>query len=319
MEQRKVSPVTKAQAMDYAVQVLSAHYGCAVSGIAYVGGGSFGYVYRAELPVAPYTVIMKACRAEGLCLREAQELAVLAKNSIVKIPEVYFTFQKTALLPMDYIGMEFVPGANTFTDFKKLFASKKKKAAFAQEATAIIRHWHEQTNRGFGPVSAPVYSDWQAYYRPFAKEILDCAERLAGAGKLQKSVFGLMRRAWDAFDVIFSEPVEHACLIHGDTNVMNIMTDKDLRITAFIDPLESKYADPEYELFQLRNLTGNAFGLYETYKSKYPVSKNCDVKTAFYALYHEVYCFILTGRRDDIMLLPITRRLRRELKRAGIG
>ena len=122
-----------------------------------------------------------------------------------------------------------------------------------------------------------------------------------------------MERAWNAFDYIFSEPVTAASLIHGDMNVMNILSDRHLRPTAIIDPLETKWADREYELFQLRNLTGDRFGLYETYKKKYPVSEKCDLKTAFYGLYHEVYAYITSGTKVNFILMPLVRRMERAL------
>lgn len=83
-----------------------------------------------------------------------------------------------------------------------------------------------------------------------------------------------MQTAWKNFDYIFSEPVKEASLIHGDLNVMNVMSDKRLNITAIIDPLECKWADKEFDLFQLRNLTGECFGLYEAYKGNIPFRKS---------------------------------------------
>ncbi len=74
----------------------------------------------------------------------------------------------------------------------------------------------------------------------------------------------------------------------------------------------------EFDLFQLRNLTGECFGLYEAYKRKYPVSEKCDLKCAFYAVYHEVYCLISTGTNTEIILAAAVKRLKRELKKAGI-
>lgn len=124
-----------------------------------------------------------------------------------------------------------------------------------------------------------------------------------------------MQTAWENFDYIFSEPVKEASLIHGDLNVMNVMSDKRLNITAIIDPLECKWADKEFDLFQLRNLTGECFGLYEAYKRKYPVSEKCDLKCAFYAVYHEVYCLISTGTNTEIILAAAVKRLKRELKK----
>ena len=127
-----------------------------------------------------------------------------------------------------------------------------------------------------------------------------------------------MERGWEAFDTIFSEPVEKACLIHGDLHVMNIMSDNKLRVTAVIDPQDSMWADPEYELFQFRNMTGDLFGLYRTYKEKYPVSASCDIKIAFYALYHEADFYFKTDRRTHEYLPVFVLRMKKELRRAGL-
>ncbi len=318
MHQKAIRPVSKDAARDYAKAVLEQTYHAKVNRIRYVGGGSFGYVYKAEIDKAPFTVIMKACRTEGICEREARELALLGADTLIKIPRVYFTFLATDEIPVDFIAMECVAGTNCFTDFVKLLNSKKAKARFADEVTTAVHHWHERTNDKFGLIGNAVYDDWLDFYRPFAADILECARDLAKSGKLEKNVLAAMERARAAFDFIFSEKVETACLIHGDMNVMNIMSDRRLRPTAIIDPLESKWADREYELFQLRNLTGDRFGLYDTYKAKYPVSEKCDLKTAFYALYHEVYAFIISGTKVNSILMPLVKRMNRELDKYGL-
>ena len=307
--------MTKSEAREYAKAVLETEYGCKVSSIVYTGGGLFGFVYKADIDKEPFTVIMKACRTEGICEREARELALLGEDSLVRIPKVYFTFSANNEIPVDFICMEFVSGTDCFTDFKKLLCSKREKEHFADEITAAIHHWHERKNDRFGLIGNAVYDSWLDYYKPFARETLDCAREMAKDGKLEKKTADTMERAWDAFDYIFSEKVENACLIHGDMNVMNIMTDKHLKPLAVIDPLESKWSDPEYELFQLRNLTGDRFHLYETYKSKYPVSEKCDIKTAFYALYHEVYAYIISGTKVNFIMKPLVKRLNKELKK----
>ncbi len=96
------------------------------------------------------------------------------------------------------------------------------------------------------------------------------------------------------------------------------MSDGKLNVTAIIDPLDCKWADKEFELFQLNNLTGNLFNLYDTYKAKYPVSKNVDLKCAFYAVYHEIYCYVSSGRHTESILRIAVKRLRKELKKAGL-
>ena len=318
MEQRKIRNVTAKQGLKYAKTAAEQTLRCKVTEIRFIGGGSFGYVYLARIDKAPHTVIMKACRTEGICEREASELRLLGENSLVKIPEVYFTFTATQEIPLDFICMEKADGSDCFTDFRKLFCTGKEKAAFADKITSALHHWHSITNDLFGPIGSADCKEWLDYYRPFAEDVLNTARELEKNGKLERFVLNTMERAWSAFDAIFSEKVQEASLIHGDMNVMNIMTDRRLNITAVIDPLESKWADREYELFQLRNLTGDCFRLYETYKKKYPVSEKCDIKTAFYALYHEVYAYIISGNKVMFILLPMVRRMKKELKKAGL-
>ncbi|MBQ4443274.1 MAG: fructosamine kinase family protein [Clostridia bacterium] len=318
MEQREIRPVSKKEAQTFAMTVLENTYSATVMNIKYVGGGSFGFVYKVEIDKEPFTIIMKACRTEGICVREANELTLLGSDSLARIPKVYFTFLASPEIPIDFIGMEFVEGTNCFTDFAKLLNSKKAKAHFADDITTIIHHWHERTNDKFGLIGNAVYDEWLDFYQPFALEILDCARDLSNNGKLEKKVIDTMERAWSAFDYIFSDKVETASLIHGDMNVMNIMSDKHLNSLAIIDPLESKWADKEYELFQLRNLTGDRFGLYATYKAKYPVSDKCDIKTAFYALYHEVYAYIISGVKVNFILMPLVKRMNKELDKCNL-
>ena len=318
MEQRIIRSVTKTEARDHAKTVLERRFSCAVTDVRYIGGGSFGFVYRAGLEKAPGTVIMKAYRTEGICGREAAELSLLGQDSLIHVPEVYFTFAATEEIPVDFICMERVDGTDCFTDFAKLLRTKKEKAAFADSVTDALLHWHSRTNDKFGLIGSAVYENWLDFYRPFADDILKRARELTAAGKLEKKVLAAMERARNAFDFIFSVKVETASLIHGDLNVMNIMSDRRLHPTAIIDPLESKWADREYELFQLRNLTGDRFGLYETYKKKYPVSEKCDLKTAFYGLYHEVYAYILSGNKVNFILMPLVKRMERTLDRFGL-
>ena len=318
MKQKEIRPINKINTKNFAITVAESTYSCTVKKIKFIGGGSFGYVYKAYIDKEPYTIIMNACRTEGVCEREASELTLLGSDSLIKIPKVYFTYLATEEVPIDFIGMEFVEGTNCFTDFAKLLNSKKTKEKFADEITTAIHHWHEQTHNKFGFIGNAVYDEWLEFYQPFALEILECARKLAKTGKLKKKVIDTMERAWSAFDYIFSERVETASLIHGDMNVMNIMSDKHLMPLAIIDPLESKWADKEYELFQLRNLTGEMFGLYDTYKTKYPVSEKCDIKTAFYALYHEVYIYIISGAKVNYILMPLVKRMNKELHKCNL-
>ena len=139
------------------------------------------------------------------------------------------------------------------------------------------------------------------------------AEEYFARGRLSGKVIEAMRAAWAKFDVIFSEEPERACLIHGDLNVGNIMVGRGYRLTGFIDPLNSMYADVEYDLFQFDNLTGKRFYLRETYIEKYGASRCCMQKLAFYGLWNEVYCYIKSGVLVNLIMDPLVRNMHRRL------
>lgn len=143
---------------------------------------------------------------------------------------------------------------------------------FADNVATALEHWHNITSDKFGDLENPQYDNWLDIYKPFAEDVFNTACDMYESGKLDGKIFRAMENAMPHFDFVFSEPVEIASLIHGDLNVMNIM------------------ADREYDLFQLGNLTGDRFHLYETYKRKFGVSEKCDLKCAFYALYNELFC-----------------------------
>lgn len=318
MEQKTIRKYTKEQTKNFVKTLIIEHYACDASSVKYVGGGSFGYVYKVEIPVFPHKLIVKACRTGGMHKGEANALKVLGESTLIHVPVVYFTFDANDDIPMDFIVEEYVSGTDCFSDFRKLFKSKRKKQRFADNVVKALAHWHSITNDKFGTLSNPEYDNWLDFYKPFANDILDTAVQMNKDGKINDKTIKTMQIAWKNFDRIFCEPIGHASLIHGDLNVMNIMSDGDLNITAIIDPLDCKWADKEFELFQLRNLTGDFFNLYDTYKAKCAVSKNVDLKCAFYAVYHEIYCFISSGRHTEIILKTAVNRLAKELKKAGL-
>ncbi len=184
----------------------------------------------------PYILTVKACRVAGMQHNESAALKKLAESSLVHIPKVYFTFDATDEIPMDFIIEEFVNGTDCFTDFSKLFLSKKRKAKFADEIADCLANWHSVTCNKFGNLDFPEYDNWLDFYRPFAQDILQTAAELNRKKRLKDSTLNVMQTAWKNFDYIFSEPVKEASLIHGDLNVMNVMSDKRLNITAIIDP-----------------------------------------------------------------------------------
>lgn len=181
------------------------------------------------------------------------------------MPKVLYSRGADGSIPLDCYIMDKIDGGTLFMSFGKLLYPKSAKLAFADKVTDALHGIHECRCDKFGDTMNPQFSSWLECYEPFMNEVYSAAKQLSEDGQLSYEIVSTMSRARDKFSDIFSQPVYDACLIHGDLNVGNIMVGKGLRITGFIDPLNSMYADREYDLFQFNNLTGKRFFLCDTY------------------------------------------------------
>ena len=312
-ERIEALPLTKEQASAYAKIVIWQKLGVKVKKAVYMGGGSFGRAVSVQCKDGQKLVV-KFLRAKGMLEKEVHDLKLLARYSTIKIPGVLFTRFADAEIPVDCYGMELIEGKSALFARGMLLMSKKRRKDFADKVTSALHAIHSCKNDKFGDTMNADCESWLDHYRPFAEEVLKKAEEYFAAGKLQESVILAMRAAWEKFDVIFSEEVKDACLIHGDLNVCNIMVGKGYKITGFIDPLNSAYADREYDLFQFDNLTGKRFFLRETYIEKYGASRYCLQKLAFYGLWNEVYCYIKSGVLIGFIMDPLVKNMNKRLK-----
>ncbi|MDE7078754.1 MAG: aminoglycoside phosphotransferase family protein [Clostridia bacterium] len=312
VEKVEVISLDKKVAQNYAVEIAKEEIGGEVKKVDYLGGGSFGRAFRIKFSDGR-KIVLKFLIAQNMLEKEIFDLELLAKHCAVKFPAVLFSRKSDGRIPVDCYGMEYIEGKSALLTFGLYFASKKKKLKFADKVTSAIHSLHECKNNKFGDTMNPDCEDWIDCYKPFAKSILDKAEEMFAQNSLLEKIIVAMRKAWDKFDVIFSEKVTEACLIHGDLNTANIMVDKKGNITGFIDPLNSMYADREYDLFQFDNLMGKKFYLRKTYIEKYGASKYCDQKCAFYALWNEVYCYIKSGTIVQFIIDPLVANMHKTL------
>lgn len=246
--------------------------------------------------------------------KEAFELMTLGQSTKMEYPKVIKIINRTDEIPFDCVCMEFINGKCLLMSFSTLFLTKKKKRIIAEQIIDSLLETHSRTNDKFGLIENPACDTWLQYYKPFATDIYETASEEAKKGTLPKKIMDVMEEAWSLWDKIFTEDVYTPSLLHGDINIMNIMYEKPLKVTAFIDPLDSRYGDREYKRFQLRSGTGVCFKLYELYKEKYPASNECDYKNAFYGLWNEVHCFIKTGKIYGVVMNPLLKRMKKVIK-----
>ncbi|MGN0771118.1 MAG: phosphotransferase [Christensenellales bacterium] len=302
--------ITKTDAEKY-IQIIAREQRFDVVKTKCLGGGSFGMAFLVKTSNAEF--VIKFLRATDMLDGEIASLDILSKNCPIPFPKVLFARKADNNIPLDLYAMTKVAGKNAFTSFGFLLASKKKRTQFAEDVTTALHKIHEVKNDKFGSILNATYNTWLEFYRDFAITILEKARELYSNNQLSNKIMQSMEKAWDCFDVIFSEEVSEACLIHGDLNLANIFIDNG-KLSAFIDPLNTMYADREYDLFQFNHLTGKRFKLCQTYTEKYGASKYCKEKLAFYGLWNEVFCYIKSGVLISVIMNPLVKNMNKVVK-----
>ncbi len=277
----------------------------------FIGGGSYGKVFKTETEDGKIFAL-KAYRRKGLNEREAFQLKVLSENTDVPMPQVLSSYSDDNI---SFLAMSFIEGQNVLSPVYMLFG-KKKKQAFAENVVKGMLQWHSVKGEKFGDLENPSYDSWYDFYRTEIVEgVLQFTRDMAARGKLPESEYALLKKATEVYDRLGDE-AEYPVLIHGDLNIMNIMADsKTFRLTGFIDPCDSMWANPEYDLYQLRNMWGDMYGLYDTYKKYAVLSDNCDFKIAYYGFVNEIKCFRNSGEDFAIWRGIWSRRLKKELSK----
>ena len=292
-------------------QIVLDKLGKAVDELKFIGGGSFGRVYKAILSSGEI-IAVKAYKLQGDQYCEAEQLKILAKNTSVSMPEVVFTYEddETAILVMT-----FVEGKNVL-ELPFLLKSKEQKKAFADAVIEGMLEWHSVTNDKFGSLAAPEYDTWYDYYKREKQEPwMKGFRELVKNRNLSKNRLKVLEEATEIFNSLPAEDTKPV-LIHADLNIMNIMADpQTLELIAFIDPNGCVWADREYDLYQFHNMWGDAYGLYEAYKAKCPLSPYADFRVAYYGAMHEVSMRLKVGHVIPLWEDLNIRRLKKEMKK----
>ncbi len=277
----------------------------------FIGGGSYGRVYKTVLSDGEI-IAVKGYKLQEMQHEESQQLKFLSEHTNVKMPEVLFTYEDddTAIL-----AMSFVDGQNVLNP-AFLLKSKSQKQKFADEVISGMLEWHSVTNGKFGSLSNPAYDSWREYYKNEKQEPwLRGLKELSDNGKFSKKKMKLLFEATELWGKLPQEKT-NPVLIHADLNIMNIMADpKTFKLIAFIDPCGSIWADREYDLFQLRNMWGDAYGLYETYKRRCELSEFSDFRVAYYGAMLEASMRLKGGHIVPLWEDLNFARLKKEMKK----
>ena len=303
----------------YAQKIISKQYGQEAISITPLGGGFYGRVFLAELSRDPYKAVIKIYLFKGLNIREAAQLDKLACHSLIRMPQVYFVHQADTRIPVDALGMEFIDGINA-GGLHDLVPSDREK--IADEIVDNLISYHSTVHpEGFGEISGgPYEKDWRVLYREKAESNYHKAIEMHAQGKISDFVMDTVIKAYENFDLIFSQPITTARLIHGDYNTWNVLTNPGATECAgVIDPFNCCWADSELDLYQLSTANGTYFGLLDKYRAKVELSSNFEIKNCFYELFTEIRHFYDTGLDPASSNIPEeARQLEIRMKNAGI-
>jgi fructosamine-3-kinase len=255
-----------------------------------LGGGSYARVFFVEINEKPFKVVVKIHLFSGKARQEAEQLNILAKYSLTKMPQVYHVHNRDDFISNDVLLMEYIPDSINAADIDKEIVGNNR-LNIANEIIDNLIAFHKTINKdGFGDINSGHYmTDWSEHYRQKVELIMNKAETMYSTGRLNAAIFKTMNDAFKCYEKIFYLPVRTARLVHGDYNTWNILLDnKAHHVQAIIDPCNCCWADSEIDLYQLNNANGKYYGLFEVYKNKFFLSENYKIKASFYELFTEV-------------------------------
>ena len=292
-------------------KIIPSEFNLNIKKLKFVGGGSYGKVFKAELSDGRI-IALKAFRNDGNQLKEAAQVRFLSAETNVRMPEILFTYSNGSVA---FLGMSFIEGCNALNPVL-LLKSREKKNSFAKNVVDGMFQWHSIKGEKYGDIENPTYSSWMDYYRTEKQQpVLNGLSELADEGKYSRKLLAFLYEASELFEKVYTEP-DKPVLIHGDLNIMNIMVNPEsLKLNGFIDPTGSAWADREYDLFQLRNMWGDCYGLYETYKERAKLSDHSDFRIAYYAAINEASCRLNGAIHIPLWEIQCNNRLKRELSK----
>lgn len=277
--------------------LMSNYFQCNVINSRKIGEGFYGVVYYAEIDKEPYRVIIKWYKHSGNNRSEMENLELLKKYSLLKVPDVYFIHSSDQEIPYEALCMEFIEGINA----AQLETDHVNRDKFVEQMVNNLLHLHNITNDEGFEYDKLYYSEWKDCYRAridyyyYAIMNNDVYKKVFSTNVLDKLEKSLLM-----YDEVFEQQISRSSLIHGDYNLWNILVDPvTANVTAVIDPMDCGWSDKELDLFHLQNADGDRFGLLEYYKKHADLTTNFPVKNTFYWLWDDVKHTVNTGWYDE--------------------
>lgn len=282
-----------------------------VTNISSVGNGATATCYCVAIIDPPFKLVVKTSTHYELTLEEMKMNDFLRDKVNFKIPKTYFITEKNGI---SYLGLEFINGTSGRTIKLKQIKDKKH---LANSIIDCFINMQQVQNNKFGHFENPSYNSWKEYYQDFYERIYAFALEKLNSGEINKKVIKALNLIKANFDEIFDNTNSIASLSHGDFWTPNMIIDTEKsEIAGVIDPFNTRFVEPEYELFCLTLGLGEKLKLYKLYKERVKTSKYCDLKVELYALCNEIDWWMRLGEIDTISYIKMrSRKLIRQMNK----
>ena len=92
-------------------------FGTEARNIEPLGGGFYGRAFSVKIDTEPYTVVAKLYLFKSIAVREAEQLRILKKHAVLKMPKVYKVLEVNKYpIEYDVLFMEHISGRNAGKD-----------------------------------------------------------------------------------------------------------------------------------------------------------------------------------------------------------
>lgn len=285
-----------------------------VNKIYLIGNGATASCYCVEITDLPYKLVIKHSLHRQLLLEEKEMNNFLREKVSFTIPETYFFSEENNNY---FLGMELINGVNGRNIKLRKVRDKKHLAHNIIDCFLDMQGVH---NDKFGPFNNPKYDSWKEYYSEFFVKIYDFTVKKYNCGEVNKTIMNAVELIKQNFDVIFFDVDNTPCLSHGDFWTPNMIIDpKKSEITGVLDPFNTRFTEPEYELFCLTLGLGKKLKLYKRYKERVKTSRYCDLKIELYALCNEIDWWMRLDNIDSLDYINMrAKRLIKQVKKTKL-
>ena len=276
-----------------------------------VGNGNTASCYCVSISDYPFKLIIKTSKYFELTCEEKKMNDFIRERVSFKVPETYFIAEKDSV---SYLAMEYINGVSGRTLKTKQINDKKHLADNMLDCFINMQSVH---NDKFGNFKNPIYNSWGKYYEDYFNKIYAFSVEKYNNGELNKVTIKALNLIKINFNEIFSNVEGVPSLSHGDFWTPNMIIDiEKSEIAGVIDPFNTRFVEPEYELFCLTLGLGEKLKLYSLYKDRVKTSKYCDLKVEIYALCNEIDWWMRLGEIDTISYIKMrSKKLIKQIKK----